>query len=605
MRCHRKIFDILFVVITLFFSFDLEASRLPSISNARYALLEAERNISSLVSTADFLSFDALYDHLNFGFTSKHLLITFDLVNPSDKPQQIMLVLDNPLLEKADLYCEGLLSQHEGLLQREHSARLSSAFRLEFAPYQKLACLLHLYNGSTTLQAGISVETEERFERVEQRKEYLLVFFLGMLFSLAILSFMMYLYAHDKSYLFYILYLTTLVFQQMTYTGFLPSLAPLWFNKADSMLVVPKVAVMIIAASLYARAFLRTKLFTKIDRIYKFFIFAALLQIPFVSTHFLYLPEVTVFTGLLFVLFNTYAGIVIYLGGYRSARFFVLAWLLLAPAYIGMILDAFGIVSFMYRFPMLIIAMTTIEAILLLLAGIDRFYHFHLEKLAYERRYNRLLNAQKEEVENRVALRTAELKDALDEKEILFRELHHRIKNNLQLILSIVRLQRNRAENEETKEALGRFEQRVATIANTHEMLRLDKGVEKVEMQPYMHTICTDLIDAVGKERFACLCDSDVELPLREAVYLGLILNELLTNLLKHKESVERVHMELRQQEREFFLRLHAAMGREKKNRNEGGGLGLLIVKTLVQKQLRGSIEFKDGKSTIVIRFRL
>ena len=594
------------IIALLYFSLPLFASSLPIMTESGYALLQDEKALPSIVLKTDFTPFDVSTQHFNFGFSTKHLWIKLKLFNQSDKILHTLLVLDNSLIETADLYCQNRPNQHRGLLQREYTRTLRPAFRLDFAPHQKLKCFLHVHNRATTLQFGLSFQSRKIFNHNEQFREDLILFFLGMLFSLAILSFLMYLYAKDYSYLLYIFYLATLVFQQVTYTGFLPSIAPLWLNKIDNAIVVPKVALLIIAAALYARVFLRTSQFKEIDTIYKFFLWFSLLQIPLVGTSFFYLPVVTVITGLFFVVFNTYAGIVIYKRGYKAARFFVLAWLLLAPGYFGMILDALGLVSLMYRFPMLIMAMTTIEAILLLLAFVDRFYHYQFEKLAYEKRYNQLLSDQKEEVESRVSLRTIELKDALDEKEMLFKELHHRVKNNLQLILSIVHLQQNRAKQEETKEALQSFEQRVATIANTHEMLQYEKGYELVQMQPYLQNLCGDLIHALSKEQFIHDCNSDVTLPLREAIYVGLIVNELITNIVKHKEvDIDTlINILLQQNNNEYFLQIKEP-NRQKIYNTKSKGLGLLIVKTLVEKQLGGSLEYDNNHHTTTIRFEL
>ena len=594
------------IIVLVCFSLPLFASSLPIMTESGYALLQDEEDLSSIVLKADFTPFDASTQHFNFGFSAKHLWIKLKLFNQSDKILHPLLVLDNALLETADLYCQNFPNQHRGLLQREYTPTLRPAFRLDFTPHQKLECFLHVHNSTTTLQLGLLLQSQEIFNHKEQFREDLILFFLGMLFSLAILSFLMYLYARDYSYLLYIFYLATLVFQQVTYTGFLPSIVPLWLNKIDNAIVVPKVALLIIAAALYARVFLHTSKFKEIDVIYKFFLWFTLLQIPLIGTSFFYYPIVTVITGLFFVIFNTYAGIVIYARGYKAARFFVLAWLLLAPGYFGMILDALGLVSVMYRFPMLIMAMTTIEALLLLLAFVDRFYHYQLEKLAYEQRYNQLLSEQKEEVENRVSLRTIELKDALDEKDTLFKELHHRVKNNLQLILSIVHLQQNRAEHEETKEALQSFEQRVATIASTHEMLQYEKGYELVQMQPYLQNLCGNLTHALSKEQFIHDCNSDVTLPLREAIYVGLIVNEHITNIVKHKEADidTLINILLQQNNKEYLLQIKEP-NRQKSYNTKSKGLGLLIIKTLVEKQLGGSIEYDNSHHTTTIRFAL
>lgn len=609
MRLATSRFFCLYCVMVAFlflFHTSLSAETLPLIQKSGYCLTEQSLSVKSAENCDTYKPFDATHEHLNFGFTDAHVWVKLLLENVAENVTQSVLKLDNPLLEEADLYCHGLRPQHQGLLQRQYPDTIDPAFVLQLAPRQQMACLLHLHNGATTLEFGLHLLPPERFVAQERHRYDTIVFFLGMLLSLAILSLLMYLYARDSSYLLYLFYLATLVFQQVTYTGFLPLSAPLWFNRIDNAIVVPKVALMIIAAALYARAFLRTAQWSEIDRVYRFFIWITLLQIPLVGTPWFYHPEVTVITGLFFVLFNTYAGVAIYRRGYKPARFFVLAWLLLAAGYLVMIFDALGYLSVMYRFPMLIMAMTTLEAILLLLAFVDRFYHYQLQKLAYEQRYNRLLTEQKEAVEREVTRQTAELHEAVEEKETLFRELHHRVKNNLQLILSIVRLQRNRAKQKETREALNTFEQRVATIANTHEILLQEGGMEMVDMQVYLQSLCGDLMEAFSREEMQYRCSSDVRLPLREAVYVGLIVNELVTNMFKHATPDAQMCVTIGlHKSQDFYLLQVDAPAQPQNSVVNSNGLGQIIVKTLAEEQLGGTIETHlDGSESISIRFR-
>jgi len=324
------------ILLLLFFS-RIFADSLPHIKQSGYLFTDKECTPESVRVQKEWIPFDLMHRHLNFGFVDAHIWIKLDLDNASERRVQTVLMLDNPLLEQVDLYCQGVPVQHQGLLQREYPVAMDPAFLVTLEPHQQRECLLHVHNRATTLQLGVHLLSPDDFSTREQYRHDIVLFFLGMLLSLAILSLLMYFYARDSSYLLYLFYLATLVFQQVTYTGFLPKYAPLWFNRIDDAIVVPKVAFMIIAAALYARVFLRADQWQGIDRIYRLFIWFTLLQIPLVGTPWFYHPEVTVITGLFFVIFNTYAGIAIYRRGYKPARFFVLAWLFLAVGYFVMI----------------------------------------------------------------------------------------------------------------------------------------------------------------------------------------------------------------------------------------------------------------------------
>ena len=138
-------------------------------------------------------------------------------------------------------------------------------------------------------------------------------------------------------------------------------------------------------------------------------------------------------------------------------------------------------------------------------------------------------------------------------------------------------------------------------------MLLHEEGHELVEMKPYMHNLCGDLMDAFARERLSYECSSDVKLPLREAVYIGLIVNELVTNVFKHAtvDAKTVVTIVLKEEESGYLLQVKAPYRSDIKAIN-GSGLGMVIVKTLVEEQLGGTLEnHHTDKDTTTIRFRL
>lgn len=555
-------------------------------------------------ATAPLLPFDASR-HLNLGFSSTPVWVPFSVINPTEKVQKRLLVLDNPLLESVRLYDENGSIRTAGMLHiAPHQEHLLPAFALTIGAHQTYRGMLQIQNSTTTLQFGITLYSPEAFTASDNAYKSLLLLFLGMLVSLALLSLMMYVYANDSSYLLYVWYLAALVYQQLTYTGLLPLYAPAWFTRIDNAIVVPKVSLMIIAAAFYARAFLKTALHPDIDRIYKAFIVITLVHIPFVATRWLYLPELTIFIGLFFILFNTAAAILIYRRGHKEARFFIAAWLLLGIGYFVMIADALGWVSLMHHFPELIMATTVVEALLLMLAFVDRFRIYQQQKLQLEQQYNKLLGEQKAQVEAQVIERTDELDRALKTERTLFKELNHRVKNNLQLILSVLRLQTGRAEHAETKEQLSQLQGRIETIAGIHEMLYQKEGAETIDMQAYLQRVNQSLLQSLAPSACSFTCHCHAQLPLREAVYVGLIINELFTNALKHAPNkLKDFSITMTQTDLHYELEIITPCQHEVSAKE---GLGMTIVKTLIYEQLEGTMEQRQNDCTHTrIRFTL
>ena len=197
------------------------------------------------------------------------------------------------------------------------------------------------------------------------------------------------------------------------------------------------------------------------------------------------------------------------------------------------------------------------------------------------------------------------LERANREKEILLQEIHHRIKNNLQIMLSIIRLQRDREEDERLRSAFLELENRIGSIAKTHELLYRQEMDETVEMGEYIRRLCRDISASLNDRQIAFHIDTVVRMGLREAVYIGLIVNELVSNAIKYAGSGATISILL---ERGNDDRMHLHLG------DNGGGydesdipeqsLGLTLVTALVTEQLGGELhKTLEGGTSYDIRF--
>ncbi|MBK9014147.1 MAG: tetratricopeptide repeat protein [Saprospiraceae bacterium] len=130
------------------------------------------------------------------------------------------------------------------------------------------------------------------------------------------------------------------------------------------------------------------------------------------------------------------------------------------------------------------------------------------------------------------------------EVETLLREIHHRVKNNLQIISSLLRMQARRVSDEHTLEALRTGQARVRSMALLHQRLYQGDQLKEIPMHPYLTDLAQSLMDAyqVDEERIQLRLDldNDISLDVDTAVPLGLIANELLTNSLKYAFPDER-----------------------------------------------------------------
>ena len=122
-------------------------------------------------------------------------------------------------------------------------------------------------------------------------------------------------------------------------------------------------------------------------------------------------------------------------------------------------------------------------------------------------------------------------------KSLLLRELHHRVKNNLNVMKSLVSLQRNRSSNVEFLEAADELTNRIFAISLVHDQLYVDQKLSAIDPSRYIGALVANLASGLGLESFAHRAVDGSRRPAHSvdsAISLGLIVNEVLMNSLKH-----------------------------------------------------------------------
>jgi PAS domain S-box-containing protein len=144
-----------------------------------------------------------------------------------------------------------------------------------------------------------------------------------------------------------------------------------------------------------------------------------------------------------------------------------------------------------------------------------------------ERKRNEDLRTRTEE-----ALRTS-----LREKEVLLKEIHHRVKNNMQVISSLINLQAQKVEDEDIREMFFESQHRIRSMALVHDKLYRSKDLARIDFAGYIESLAAHLVHSlrVDPSRVKLALDvRDVALDVNTAIPLGLIINELISNSLKH-----------------------------------------------------------------------
>lgn len=221
-------------------------------------------------------------------------------------------------------------------------------------------------------------------------------------------------------------------------------------------------------------------------------------------------------------------------------------------------------------------------------------------------RKTRALAAMNSAMESEIARQLEQLKASLAEKDTLLKEIHHRVKNNLQIISSLISLQSNKISDPMQRRLFQDTRDRVKSMALVHEKLYQSKDLGRVELAEYARQLLTDLFQINGAAASKIRLRLELEpvlLPVDIAIPCGLILNELTTNAIKHAfddrpsgeiavqlrtASPDRVHMTFADDGRGFSPEI---------DWRTAGTLGLQLVRMLTD-QLQGSIEMANGRGT-------
>lgn len=201
------------------------------------------------------------------------------------------------------------------------------------------------------------------------------------------------------------------------------------------------------------------------------------------------------------------------------------------------------------------------------------------------------------------------------ENELLLKEIHHRVKNNLQVISSLLSLQSATIDDPRVMDAVQESQNRVKSMGLIHQKLYQGENLAAIEMRDYLHTLGESMIDSFGKkaENIDIKCNmNELELDVDTAIPIGLIVNELVTNSIKYafpdqQKGTVRLSLDIDEEKQLRLVVADDGVGKEENNESsvgKGTGFGSQLVHLLTL-QLNGKLEQSNGSGTRTeIRFK-
>lgn len=200
----------------------------------------------------------------------------------------------------------------------------------------------------------------------------------------------------------------------------------------------------------------------------------------------------------------------------------------------------------------------------------------------------------------------------LNEREMLIKEVHHRVKNNLQIVSSILNLQSNVTDDERIASKLKDCQERIASMALVHEQLYNSNNLSELEINEYFGSLCLRMQNSFHQDNInvefngldtSLFISSDILIP------IGLIASELIMNSYKHafhQKEAGKIHVELNKTDTQLTVAFHDnGIGFNSQKANEQtSSLGLALVHSLTE-QINGSIEVTSNSTGTCIQLSL
>src|SRR5690606_32051621 len=215
---------------------------------------------------------------------------------------------------------------------------------------------------------------------------------------------------------------------------------------------------------------------------------------------------------------------------------------------------------------------------------------------------------------NRLYQSKREIEKKNHEKELLLKEIHHRVKNNLQTISSLLNMQARATDNQEIKSILHSNHNRVFSMAMVHEMLYAHEDLSKIAYQNNVEQLCNFLIgssNSSDEDIQYTINIKSIKLNIETAIPLSLLISELITNSLKHafpNTNKGSINISIEKTDPVYFLLSYSdtGIGMDTANlQRSSNSMGVNLIEKLTR-QLRGSLKLaeSDHGATFLVKFK-
>lgn len=266
---------------------------------------------------------------------------------------------------------------------------------------------------------------------------------------------------------------------------------------------------------------------------------------------------------------------------------------------ISMYLASAGLYNIYNDIPYLVELFLVLEGLIFSIALADRIKILELEKNKVQLSLIKYQENETIRLKSMVDEKTEKLQSALQDKEFLLKELNHRVKNNMQTIISLIRLQKDSIKDPKMSEMLISIQNRLNAMSEVHQLLySSNEDLSFISPTEYFISIVNGIKETTYSEDIIVKYDIKSYLRTEEVLYCGLIINELVTNCIKHAFSLD---------EGQIFIKFYEDKDKKILEVIDNGigfpkyakeSFGMDLIRSLIEIYLKGNIEIKNKNGT-------
>ena len=574
---------IYFQFLLLFFSFSFASDIV--VNNDDISILDksevfiddgASLSFEDIKQKATFSKYNS--DFISNGYTTdKAVWIKFTLTNPTSETLNRVLHIDNSMLDSISLY-DGNIETNIGAMNRKtYNDIVDFYFTLDLKANETKTYYLRVLSNSCATYFHVNLETKDVLWSKNYKRTAILFFFMTILITLMIYNFFIFLFTKEKVYLYYVLMILGVVYNHFfSYTGMFIPIVKIFnasdefiynYTIVDAYLGIYYYICLLISFSIFFMEISQIKRYLFLYRFFLFLIAIAFLIVLVSTFSTLYLLDYLMYLSLINLFSIFFSTIYLFYKKEENSSYLM----------IGFSIYVVGTILFLFYNMGLYIPK-------------NGYWYFYEISLALE---NILFSV----VLSKKLNQTKALANSLDTQKILLRELHHRVKNNLQFIISLYRLKLRSYLDSVGKEKLKEVENNVHSMGKIHDILHSNQNISNLNSSTYFEDLIKEIKRAYPDNRVEIYIDTqNLTLNIDQAIYCGLIRNELVTNSIKYAFTEKKgdIFILLRHDETKNYILSISDSGKGFDWENKPLSFGLTLVERLVKDELKGELKYTN-----------